>query len=38
LVEYYRRRGKLFRIDGTRPVDRVFTEVDRILQKADTGN
>jgi adenylate kinase len=31
LIEYYRRRGNLVEIDGSRPLDEVEAEVDEAL-------
>ncbi len=33
LVEYYAKKGILYNIDGTKSIDEVFQEIDKILQK-----
>ncbi len=33
LVEYYAKKGVLYNIDGTKSIEEVFNEIDKILQK-----
>ncbi len=33
LIEYYERRGILYRVDGTKSIDEVWQQIDGILQK-----
>jgi len=33
LVEYYAKKGVLYNIDGTKSIEEVFAEIDKILQK-----
>ncbi len=33
LVEYYAKKGVLYNIDGTKNIEEVFAEIDKILQK-----
>ncbi len=32
LIKYYHQKGKLFRIDGLRPVDTIFNQIKEILE------
>ena len=33
LIEYYEKKGLLYRVDGTKSIDEVFSQIDEILQK-----
>ena len=33
LIEYYEKKGILYRVDGTKSIDDVFAQIDKILQK-----
>ncbi len=33
LIEYYEKRGILYRVDGTRSIDDVWQQIDEVLQK-----
>ncbi|WP_457548741.1 adenylate kinase [Archaeoglobus sp.] len=33
LIEYYEKKGLLYRVDGTKSIDEVFAQIDEILQK-----
>ncbi len=33
LIDYYEKRGILYRVDGTKSIDEVFAQIDEILQK-----
>ncbi len=33
LIEYYEKKGILYKVDGTKSIDEVFQQIDEILQK-----
>ncbi|MER3457768.1 MAG: adenylate kinase, partial [Chloroflexota bacterium] len=37
LVDYYRRRGLLVAIEGEKPIEAVFAEIQGHLESADVG-
>ena len=35
LIDYYEKKGVLYRIDGNRPIGRVFHEIDCIIKGSE---
>lgn len=33
LIEFYKERGKVFEIDGNKPLDNVYTQVDKLMEE-----